>query len=711
MAASSNTVVISQSIFQDAAKSRDAALLLDHLRDQPLDQDQVEELADLVRRSGALIHQRPDVIGQHKRDSFLADLRIYLLEAKELLDLKSFDDAVRTITIAEDGFHRILAFLARSQFAGRPADVRAAAIIARMEANLRAFTADMEAQLRSAGTFSMPGGAAFRDANGQFASSDGVISGMVDSLGGTLLMEGYANGWFDPGKGWLVLPVLQPVIDADILLAGQSEYLSTSWRRWTRLCDVARYLNSPIYALEGEQRPTACPEEVTLVYAREADCEIVDYVANERAVDREGINALKLAVETSIGATAKGIDGPVAAAPAEWVSPEEAQNMLALSEMLGYEVLDDQERPGGLRLAQWVRGFTVLSEWVKSRAAEDLSGVLHISQADLLALLQRGSLSASDAQTFLDAASFGRKSRDLFDTPIVRTAGEWLLVSAPLTAPRLSKIIPSLLSSMKIQLKRKGSAFEKRVIELLKKHEFDAKSVKVTRDGAEYDYDILFPWGEYVFHFECKNHGLSCNDPMAAHHFLEEIASGVKQVQRLRGGLEKWPEILTDKFGPEVSGKPVISCILQNETYCIPGGADGVYVYDWSALGRFFESSWLHVMHDHRMPKNTIFRNRVGLKRIWSGDDKPMPDDLITQFEEPSQFRITSHHLEIRQGSFQIDDTTIGTDWFLLRHPITTASMAESLGVPGEAIESQIAKVDAEILALKSRLAEEGISD
>jgi hypothetical protein len=65
---------------------------------------------------------------------------------------------------------------------------------------------------------------------------------------------------------------------------------------------------------------------------------------------------------------------------------------------------------------------------------------------------------------------------------------------------------------------------------------------------------------------------------------LIRIAEDVRQVQRLRDALTKWPEILTDEFGSGVAGKKVVHCLVENDTYCIPGGVDGVYVYDWSAL-------------------------------------------------------------------------------------------------------------------------------
>jgi hypothetical protein len=163
--------------------------------------------------------------------------------------------------------------------------------------------------------------------------------------------------------------------------------------------------------------------------------------------------------------------------------------------------------------------------------------------------------------------------------------------------------------------------------------------VKVKRDGAEYDYDVVLPWGDYLFHFECKNHCLSGNDPKRAYHFLQEVGSSIRQIQRLRDGLVKWPDILTNEFGLQVTTKTVVHCLQHNETFSFPEGIDGIYIYDWSALKRFFEAAWFRVIHDHQGPQNTVFRNRVGVKRIWSGEE-PAPTDLLEELANPSQYQI-----------------------------------------------------------------------
>ncbi len=693
---------VSQTIFDNAVKGGTATELIAHLRSLPTSQSVIDQVSGLVRRTEALVIVRPNPPAQARRNALLVDVRTHLQASVPSAELEAYDAAVRLIRLAEDGYHRILAFLARCPFATEPADARASAVVARMEANLAALRADIETTLKATSTLSMPGGVGHRDAEGQFVSSDSAVASMVGSLGGTLLMQGYADRWFDRQHGWLVLPDLPTVNQEKILLAGQSEVLSMSWLRWERLHQTARYGDTDVHALAGPDLPDGCPESIALVYARDASRDTLDFIANQRTIDREAIATVDLSGSTSISRIGKGIAGTVAEAPAEYVSSEEVMNILALSEAVGYEIVKDQDRPGGLRLVQWIRGYMCLSELTSSRSASGAADLPRVSRADLVDLLRRASLTNAEAKVFLDAVSFGRGRRDLFDAPVVRTKGDWLLIGPALAAPRMAKIVPSLLASMDIQLKRKGSAFEARVLTLLKNKGIDARYVKVSRGGATYEYDVLASWNDHIFHFECKNRRLSGNDPIQAYRFHQEILSGIKQVHRLRDGLTTWPEIVTEEFGATAAGKTLVHCLLQNDTYCIPGGVEGVYVYDWSALSRFFEAGWLRAVHDHRLPGNVVARNWVGVKRIWRGAE-PTPEDLIAEMEAPSQFAIVNHHLDLRQSIFQLDEASLAVDWFLERVPSTLTSFAEALGVPGEAITRRMAEVDAQIAEARMR--------
>lgn len=241
------------------------------------------------------------------------------------------------------------------------------------------------------------------------------------------------------------------------------------------------------------------------------------------------------------------------------------------------------------------------------------------------------------------------------------------------------------------------------MLAFLKEQNLDARHIRVSRAGAEYEFDVVALWGRKLFLFECKNHGLSGNDPVEAHHFLQEIVSNSRQVQRLVEALVRWPDILSDVFGASVVYDEIVPCILENDTYSLPVQIDGIYVYDWSALGRFFKEGSFAVSRDHRLPGNHIVRNRVQLKQIWSGDT-PTADDLIAEMRNPYQFAVLAQHVSIAAFDFSLSQDTVAIDVSCSRLPSTEESMAIAAGASPSAIMAQLDEVDAQIRRVKAEL-------
>ncbi len=230
----------------------------------------------------------------------------------------------------------------------------------------------------------------------------------------------------------------------------------------------------------------------------------------------------------------------------------------------------------------------------------------------------------------------------------------------------------------------------------------DARAVTARRDGAEYQYDALARWGDKLLVIECKNKGLSGNDPVQAYHFVQGLSEDVDQVRRLVKGLETWPEIISEQFGPDALALTVVPILLHNETFQLPGDIDGVYVYDWSALSRFFESPYFRVAHDHQIAPGQIFRNRVAVKRIWTGET-PTADDLIAEMRDPLQLKVLNEVSEVAESVFSLDEKTLALDWSIIRQPTTVESYAAACGVDPAPIVAQLKKINEAFLAAKAR--------
>lgn len=692
---------VSQALFKAAVGARDAGPLIKRLGEINVDNDRVVELASLIRRAGALILQRPNAGDQASRDGFLTDLRDALVVlGPPAVELENFDLAVTAVFRAEEGHFRILGALDRCEISAHPAEARLSAGLTQGELRLTELQTLIQEALASGAQFSIPGGVTLTDGNGQPRSPDALMTSVVEGLGGFLKMEGYKGGFFTKA-GLIELPALPDASGEDLQLYFPCERLGMIWQRWELLHQKARFGDQSIDLLAGDTLPESCPSEVTEVFTRRSDVNFVDWAANERALDREGLSHRDLVTTTNVEAKAKGILGPVAALPAEWITDAEVAQALSLSEALGFEIAADTALHGGLRLTEWVRGYCALAAWVDTRS-KTADPLLRTSRDELVELLTRLSFTESQADIFLDAVSFGRKSRDLWDAPIVRTKTDWLVVSAGVHAQRLAKIVPSLLASKDVQIKRKGLAFEARVLGFLRGQGLDARAVTVKRDGAEYQYDALVHWGDKLLLLECKNKGLSGNDPVQAYHFVLGLEEDIEQVHRLVRGLETWPEIVTDAFGPSAAGLTLVPILLQNETFQIAGPIDGVYVYDWSALSRFFEAPFYRWAHQHQIAPHMTFSNRVAVKRIWA-NEAPSADDLIAEMTDPLQIKLLDRVSQIVPSVFSLDETTMVWDWSIIRHPTTLEDYAAACGVDPASIIARLKEVDDAYRAAKAR--------
>jgi hypothetical protein len=691
---------IGQGLFKEAAGARDAAPVVKRLASIGLDEERVTELAGLIRRAGSLILQRPDPADQAARDDFLAALRGGLVAQVPKVDLQDYDCAVASVRLAEDGHIRILGALERCPISAHPAPARFSAAFTRAEHRLAELGAMIENALGSGASFSVPGGVTLTDENDEPRSADALLTSVVQGLSGFLKMEAYQGRLFTKA-GWVELPPLPAATEEDLGLYGPCEALGVFWLRWELLHQKALYGDQAIEVLVGAALPSNCPPQITQIVTRPDDANFADWAANERALDREGIAHRDLVTTTNVQTVAKGISGTLAALPTEWISGEEVAQSLSLSEAVGFDITQDTTLYAGLRLTEWVRGYMALNAWADTKP-KSADPILRTSRQDLMDVLTRLSFSTAQADTFLDAVSFGRTSRDLWDTPVVRTKTDWLVVGAGVSSPRLAKVIPSLLASKDVQIKRKGPAFEARVLAFLREHGLDALAVTAWRDGAEYQYDALVPWGDKLLLIECKNKGLSGNDPMQAYHFVQGLEEDIEQVRRLVKGLKTWPEIITDKFGADAAGLTIVPILLHNETFQLPGTFEGVYVYDWSALSRFFEAPYFRFAHDHQIAPGQIFRNRVAVKRIWAGET-PTADDLIAEMNDPLQLKVLNQVTEVVQSVFSLDEETLALDWSIIRHPTTAEAYAAACGVDPAPIVAQLKKIDDAFLAAKAR--------
>lgn len=222
--------------------------------------------------------------------------------------------------------------------------------------------------------------------------------------------------------------------------------------------------------------------------------EFFDYLANDRLNDRLIQTFQEMALQINMDATESGIARPLSLPPGVFVSAQEAHSDVSLSEILGYSIVDDQERPCGLRLIEWIRGYATLRCLSDERYVQAGRNGLcaTVPRETLIAVLDRVGLKDGTAEIFIDLVSLRASSRDLFDHPLIRMEDGSLLVFGPgILTSDPARLTLSAIGNQGKQLGRKGKAFEQETLAFFVKQGFAAKAFKFKRDGEEFEYDVV----------------------------------------------------------------------------------------------------------------------------------------------------------------------------------------------------------------------------
>jgi hypothetical protein len=619
--------------------------------------------------------------------------------------------------LIEHGYRSILAALAKCDIGKQSPEIRASACISRACYQYHDFSNRTLLALQKMKRFEVSAGIDVRDDDGNPVSMDDLSEGLATSVNATLIMEAIKNDWFDGEI--VVLPSLPPVSETERYQSGATQVMALFWRHWQRLERRRRYLEGEIRTLRGDQMPSGTPPtiEAVIQYVPEknglSEREVYDYLANERLKDRLIQTFLEMNVETRIGDQSVGIDAPARLPPDALISPEELHGGVSLSEILGYPIVNDTERPAGLRLVEWVRGYAVLKELGRQRAhkadatGDDLLPVF--TEDELLEVLERCGLERAAAARFMELASLHRASRDMFDCPLIRLAGGKVALFAPaVLSVNIAMVVLSNLSNRTEELGRKGKAFEEHIREVFKRNNIDVFAFKVKRDGETYEYDAVAVWGDYIFVFECKNRSLSGNDPGQAYYFDLEVRGQAKQASRLADALVRYPDIVEKEIGPAHVDKQVVVAVLHSLPYSRAVPIDGVYFTDASALTRFLEQRYFFIKAPHQIQQHTIL-HRTALKNFWKGE-KPTVDEFLQALDEPFALILLLKHLTIKPFTFAVSEAELVGVTELSRKPMTTESACKAVGANLDVALREISEVYKQAKKLRRRMEKQGKS-
>jgi hypothetical protein len=699
-------------LVREALAEVDWPKLRSHLDSIDLSEDNLVELCGHIRRYSNWIAKYPRKGFEKRREKLFSELAGYAGQRLGARAPEKVTAVLALIKLVEHGYHAMLDVLANCAIGKQPPAVRVSACVSRACYEYHDLLRRQYKALKKAKELDVMAGIELRDDNGNVISPDAVIEGLAASVAMTLIMEAYKNDWFV--NDVVVLPALAAVGEQERFQSGATQVMALFWRNWQRLEKRRRFLDGEIRTLKGAQKPPGTPAQVEAVIryvpSEEgmSEREVYDYLANSRLKDRLLQTFMEMNLELRITDRSIGIDGPAKLSPDDLVSPEEGHAGVSLSEILGYSIVDDMERPGGLRLLEWVRGYAVLKELGKARAHDEKASggdfALVFSEAELLDILERCGLERAVAAQFIDRALLHKSSRDMFDCPLVRLQDGNILLFAPAVIDvNIPLAVLSNLSNWGEDLSRKGKAFEAHVRDIFRRNNIEVFAFKATRDGQQFEYEAVVVWGGYIFVFECKNRSLSGNDPAQTYYFDLKVHSQAKQAARLANALVQYPDIVEREIGAEHVGRTVIPCVLHSLPYSRLDPLDGVYFTDASALARFLQQQYFRVKVPHRIGNATLL-HRTALKKFWKGD-KPTADDFIRWLAKPFPLELSMNHLELVEFEFAVSSSEEVVTTELTRTPMTTRSACEAVGADPDAVFREIAEISQQARKLRRKVA------
>ena len=702
---------LSESRLKTAFSSRNWIDLRSHLESVVLDEFSFDELLGHLRRFSGFILRYPDPKREQRRDEFLSDLREYVHERLGINASGRVSAEIKLLLQVERGYRSILSALDSADISKLAPPTRVSACLNWALLAYEKVTERSRATINRSHDYALQSSPTILDDDGQPIPIDTAIDAIVKALSTTLIMEAHRNKWQD-SDGTVLLPPLPPVDDDAVLKAVGNADLAMCWSRWQRIEERRRFLGGDLREYLPPNLPSWAPSEATAAteYSLNED-EFFDFAANERFLERLGQQLFELLVETDLQKKVSGITNSVALLPIGFVSVAEAHAASGLGDILKYEITDDLDRPGGLRIVEWLRGYAVLQELAKTALAAEpnVSGLVSVvTRIELMSSLTRCGLAEVTAERFIDSVTLKVSSEDLFDSPLIKFVSTQLLLFGPaLLTANLCSIVLSMLGTLGESFPRKGFALEAMVLSLLTQRNLQARGFKVTRNGEEYEYDAVLVWDEYVFVFECKNRSLSRNRPVDAYYFQLGIRSAAQQTKRLVDALYRYPDILANEMQADVATKKVVPIVLNSLPYSRIGEIDGVYCIDSSVLDRFFSDRYVFVKIPHRIRENSTIMHRVALSSLWS-KQAPSPKDLLEQVKEPAQLKILKHHTQQLSTIFQIGSAHFVSTVEYMKTAWSIESMCRVFGLDPRSVRKEIDAVRQTARQLRKKVRRKG---
>lgn len=557
--------------------------------------------------------------------------------------------------------------------------------------------------------------------DGQQIHVDAVLNAAIEAASKAILMECYHDpAVLDSNKA--VCLEERPANISEGSGIGQQNFVSAFlWSKLEEADTLLRYTDAEVQNIDHTEMPEPIREQlrdlpVPKLYQLRVSpdyqfWQVLEEISKERITGRMIQLISELMTDARFESIRESIKEDAPIPPLGYMEEEELVAAMTIRRFVVGDDSDLSELYGGLSLAEWIRGFTVLKTIVaemSNHMTGDASVEGLLAQKSLKCILESlncAGLSSDAASKFVNNACFGRaKSADLYDRPLLAMNNGNAVIYGPgvLTA-NLARVILSISATYSPQSDSRGGRFEKQVIEMFKTNNIFCEPLHFYDDeGSEFEFDAIVVWDNFVFNFECKSRSAVVDSPVARKYFRMESQKQATQVNRQLRGLANNLAKAETKLNVKLDGKTLVGCVVSLFPYSIPKGIEGVFFADFSSLQRFFKSRYIYKHTSSGLPGSTETK-KLAVDDLWGGVS-PSPDGLLRQLELPSQVRMQLMQYNLVDTMFPLGNDTILIQKELKRigyiHPeppeLLTADYLRSLS--GE-FETKIAYFKGEVAA------------
>jgi len=607
------------------------------------------ELVELVKQTGCLLLQHAVPAREAQRDSFFEALRRWLSAQGSDAATDLLDRHRRQAALCEYAFREVYASLGSCPVGKIDPAVAAWTALfgtASDMAEIQRALSSMPPALIAPNLVYLSSESLRISAMGSTnLDADAVAERYAYNLGGYLKMLGHRYGWFRDAN--LVIPA-QTDLPADLVNDRSALYLAEAWNQLEDHWDKLRYFDTS--SVRSERRSYVSGEDRheanTFVFEHDWPPLLEIEVARTRL--RRQVFEIILHVMYSQATSARLQDPTgthVDLPPRGLISAEEASAVIALDMCYGLQLKEDTTEYLGLKLAEWLRGYSLLQFCCQRGLAltKIADGLCYLDLDAFLSLAGRAAMSRERVLQFITQITFQKNSRDLFDAPLIQTSGNrYVLFPVMQAHSGIQELLTSRINSLLLQVERKGFAFEDEVRQEFADLGAVAKRIEYRNVEGNFECDGAVLWGRNLFLVECKAYTLPQPSGADIFFFKAKQEEAANQIRRISRHFLEDPSILEKAFGHELDVSSTTLCVMNLAPFWTSTNQP-VKFYDRRALSKFSGGTITAIIcgRDEPSAERTI-------ARLWAGE-RATPEDLINQMDSPFQHITERQMWGIRQ--------------------------------------------------------------